>query len=226
MSLTTRDYFVFEFPNRRCDILMFRSIFLENYPFKGMNSFSISHSLTCYNESQSENYLFLHSHLVFIFPREGVHSLLSVRESVILNVHKYHPIHLYTDKSFVFFDSRYLNLKTLTMKIEEVKSTTKTQRIASHSHVKGEVYWYIGRKRILALKRRQNERFGLNRDKFRIGARRQWIRYICRRRSRWTRIGAGGFRHHRRHDQNEANGRPSRPPCRTTGHRKNCLGTR
>uniref|UniRef100_A0A3Q2XS23 RuvB-like helicase n=1 Tax=Hippocampus comes TaxID=109280 RepID=A0A3Q2XS23_HIPCM len=26
---------------------------------------------------------------------------------------------------------------TATMKIEEVKSTTKTQRIASHSHVKG-----------------------------------------------------------------------------------------
>lgn len=33
--------------------------------------------------------------------------------------------------------SFYITYLYTTMKIEEVKSTTKTQRIASHSHVKG-----------------------------------------------------------------------------------------
>ena len=36
------------------------------------------------------------------------------------------------------FDSKNLNvLNFFKMKIEEVKSTTKTQRIATHSHIKG-----------------------------------------------------------------------------------------
>lgn len=121
--------------------------------------------------------------------------------SVVMVIHRvyFSVIH----SSSFSFEKSCISTK---MKIEEVKSTTKSQRISAHSHVKG-----LG---LDAEQRAIRNAGGL------VGQ--EQAREVCFIRS----LGIVlyyccyliGSRYHCRIDSSQENGRSSRSTCRTTGH--------